>query len=150
MFFMEKTQKSDIRTHVGQQETSKKGYIHTLGTSWGWQGIIQKKSASGSRIFFLILFWSENIKYGLCIGVPLSRGINNCHLSSKRPFYSSIILFFQMLPYYSRLFSGRHKGYTRQGKKSIIGPERGAIDFHSTGRKVTLAVNLDIDYENRH
>ena len=86
----------------------------------------------------------------LYIGAPLYRGINNCHLSNKRSFYSSIVLFFQMLPYDSRLFPGRHKGYTRQGTKSIIGPETGAIDSNSTGRKVALAVNLDIDHENWH
>ena len=45
---------------------------------------------------------------------------------------------------------GRHKGYTKQSTKSIIGPEIGAIGLNSTGRKGALVVKLDIGHETIH
>ena len=70
------------------------------------QGIIQS-SCSWTVPYFMIFFRSF-IQIQKIVFKQEYLSINNCHLLNKVPFYSSKgpFMFFQMLPYDSRLFPG--------------------------------------------
>ena len=91
----------------GQADGQKKWHIEV-----GPQGIIQKKSASGTRMLpWLVIFFRNFILIWKCQKGSLNRGTlvsANAIYQTKCPFssLSALFLFFQMLPYDSKLFPG--------------------------------------------
>ena len=76
------------------------------------QGIIQKKSASGSWMLSQDIFSKcyFDLKMPKMVFKQGYLSISNCHLPNKMPFYSSkcpFFLLFQTLPYDSKLFPDR-------------------------------------------